>query len=276
MIGRRLLLKGLGAMMAGDGLKQPMNAPRPGQPVPGIQPGAQTPVVIANRVIVFGPSGTVTGLFVYAPGTTPGPGNLPIASISDSATDPFGNPIVPVITSYGSGTNKAQLNQASLILTGTPATNMTTIAENGVGGFAPGLRITTSSGRVYAPNGFGGNIVAEDPNVPGQAETWHSITPINGWATVNALRHRLGADNRVYLDGVADGSAATAGTIVTLGAGYQPVTPSKFWGSGANAGVPAGQGPFWSVATTGSITVGGFTIGTAGAHIVFSGSYPLD
>ena len=78
--------------MSGDGLVAPLNAPAAGQPIPGVQPGTSTGVVIANYVIVFGPTGTPTGLFVYTPGTTPAAGNQPIYSVTDATADPFGNP----------------------------------------------------------------------------------------------------------------------------------------------------------------------------------------
>lgn len=55
-------------------------------------------------VIVFGPTGTVSGIFVYQQGTTPGPGNTPIVSITNSTTDPYGNPVQPTIQITGTGT----------------------------------------------------------------------------------------------------------------------------------------------------------------------------
>jgi len=51
-------------------------------------------------VIVYSTTGTPTGLFVYSP--TPGPGNL-IASITNSATDPYGNATASVIAAYQPG-----------------------------------------------------------------------------------------------------------------------------------------------------------------------------
>lgn len=45
----------------------------------------------ANTVVVFGPATNVVGLFEYAAGTIPALGNLPIAWISESTKDPFGN-----------------------------------------------------------------------------------------------------------------------------------------------------------------------------------------
>ena len=72
----------------------PVNAPDAADLSPGIQPGIQNGLIIGNLVIIFGPSGAIGGYFQYQQGTTPGPGNQPIVSITNSSTDPFGNPTV--------------------------------------------------------------------------------------------------------------------------------------------------------------------------------------
>lgn len=77
-------------------------------------PGSQTPVVRARQVIVFGPSGAVVGIFVYAVGTKPGPGNAPVDSITRSATDPFGNPVQPDFVAYGGGGAYVQLTNGEI------------------------------------------------------------------------------------------------------------------------------------------------------------------
>lgn len=69
--------------------------PPPGYAIPDL-PGvaAGSSLIIRGRlVIVSGPAGAVVGMFVYAPGTTPGAGNPPVISITESATDPFGNAV---------------------------------------------------------------------------------------------------------------------------------------------------------------------------------------
>jgi hypothetical protein len=81
--------------MSGDGLVAPLNAPAAALPTPGVQPGTTQPVVIANLVIIFGPTGKISGLFVYQPGTTPAAGNPPIAWIAAASADPYGNTIQP-------------------------------------------------------------------------------------------------------------------------------------------------------------------------------------
>ena len=89
--------------------------PRPdqvnaGQPSGAVVAPGSSNVVRARLVIVFGPSGTPEGVFVYTPGTTPGPGNPPIAALTNQNTDPFGNAIHPEIFSQGAaGTTQAGL-----------------------------------------------------------------------------------------------------------------------------------------------------------------------
>ena len=71
----------------------PLNLPGALPLVPGVQAGVQQAVIIANVVIVSGSAGTITGVFIYATGTTPGAGNPPIISITNQAADPFGNTV---------------------------------------------------------------------------------------------------------------------------------------------------------------------------------------
>jgi hypothetical protein len=81
--------------VSGDGLVAPLNAPAAGAIATGVQPGTTQPVVIANLVIIFGPAGKISGLFVYQPGTVPGAGNPPIAWITAASADPYGNTVQP-------------------------------------------------------------------------------------------------------------------------------------------------------------------------------------
>lgn len=80
----------------GLGAGTPSRFPYPDRPQPGQGVAPSSGAVFRGRlVLVFGPSGTVSGVFVYAPGTTPGAGNTPIAAMTASATDPFGNDVTP-------------------------------------------------------------------------------------------------------------------------------------------------------------------------------------
>ena len=95
--------------MAGDGLVPPLNAPPAGQIMTGVQPGVTNGIIIANIVIIFGPTGSATGLFVYQPGTTPGSGNPPIAWITANSKDPYGNTVQPgIMLAEASGTGNAE------------------------------------------------------------------------------------------------------------------------------------------------------------------------
>jgi hypothetical protein len=60
---------------------------------------APSQVTFAREVIVYGPAGAVSGVFVYS-GATPALGDL-IASVSNSAADRYGNTVLPVIAVYG-------------------------------------------------------------------------------------------------------------------------------------------------------------------------------
>ena len=51
-----------------DKLRRPLNAPPGITPAPGVQPGTTTGIIFARYVIVFGPTDSVTGVFVYAAG----------------------------------------------------------------------------------------------------------------------------------------------------------------------------------------------------------------
>jgi hypothetical protein len=105
-------------MPGGDGLRRPLNAPDAGDLFPGVQPGVQPGVVIANVVIVSGPAGQVTGIFVYAAGTVPGPGNPPIAWITNASTDPFGNAVSPQLGVRNAAGQGVNLKGSQLIFLG--------------------------------------------------------------------------------------------------------------------------------------------------------------
>jgi hypothetical protein len=92
--------------MTGDGLVRPLNAPQAGQVSYGIPPNSSG-VIVARQVIVFGPAGNASGVFVYAPGTSPGLGNPPITWESSGLIDPFGNVLPSTTGVAGTGTFQA-------------------------------------------------------------------------------------------------------------------------------------------------------------------------
>lgn len=89
-----------------DGLVAPLNAPPGVQLPPGIQPGAQSPIVLAQYVIVFGVNG---GVFLYQ--GQPGPGNPPVISITAPGVikDPYDNTIKDQITVGPIGAPQVQI-----------------------------------------------------------------------------------------------------------------------------------------------------------------------
>jgi hypothetical protein len=106
VISRRQFAIGAVMATAGDGLRRPLNAPQAGQVSYGIPPNSSG-VIVARQVIVSGPVGNATGVFVYAPGTTPGLGNPPITWESSGLVDPFGNVLPSTTGVAGTGTFQA-------------------------------------------------------------------------------------------------------------------------------------------------------------------------
>lgn len=94
--------------------------PRPDQQYQGsggqavVSPGSSAGIVRARIVIV---SGTGEGVFVYS--GTPGPGNPPILSMTNAATDLFGNAVQPGLVAYGTAGAYAQLISGELNFVGT-------------------------------------------------------------------------------------------------------------------------------------------------------------
>jgi hypothetical protein len=117
MISRREFT--MGALMAGDGLRRPLNAPPAGIPVPGVQPGSPG-IVIAHFIIVT----SAGGVFIYS--GTPAHGNPPIAWMSGGTADPYGNTLPSTTGVAASGTfsagNTLITTSGTFIYSGTPAT----------------------------------------------------------------------------------------------------------------------------------------------------------
>lgn len=79
----------------------PQNAPPPNSNQLGVQPGTQNAIDIAQIVIIYGPAGVITGLFLYA--GTPSAGNLIGSWSNTSGVDKWGNPY-PAGLSVGNNT----------------------------------------------------------------------------------------------------------------------------------------------------------------------------
>jgi hypothetical protein len=108
----------------------------------GTGPAPQNVVIVGRTVIVFGPVGSVVGVFVYQAGTTPGAGNPPILSMTANTSDPFGNPVESGITSQEPSSVFAQLATGQLRLGSTnPLTEIAAAALLEV------LDVTTAASR---------------------------------------------------------------------------------------------------------------------------------
>lgn len=75
-------------------------------PLPGVAAGSVN-IFRGRLVLVFGPSGAVSGVFVYQAGTVPANGNAPIFWATSSSSDPFGNAIPSTAGVSGTGTFEA-------------------------------------------------------------------------------------------------------------------------------------------------------------------------
>lgn len=235
MISRRLF--GIGVLaMAGDGLVRPLNAPPGVQAAPGVQPGVDTGVEYARIVIVFGPSGSVSGVFVYPAGSTPGAGNAAVESISNASVDPYGNAIQPGIMSQIPGGAFVSLFQGELNFSG----------GSTIEGAALGNLVFTTPGEfafLGGPvNSTGGT--AADPTII-TTDTWHSPGLLNGWADAagfGGFRYQLTTHSSVRVVGTISATAASATTFFTLSGVYVP-TVANGAAVGCTGGAPAGAVP---------------------------------
>lgn len=241
----------------GLGAGTPSRFPYPDrpQPAPGLGPSAGQNVR-ARIVVVFGPAGTVSGVFVYAPGTTPGPGNTPIAAMTASATDPYGNSVQPGdasalgtiiaigVTPPGGTSSYAQLapgNPAQLRLgTGDSAELTPEILATLINGTGPTrvLAAILQAPHVTGQTAFGADLRLFSPSVDltatpfvvleaGSAVTTFQLTisPTTAKLATNAIGSMLFCDsvNQVTVAGFPITAASVAGgtgqeTWHTLGA----------------------------------------------------------
>jgi hypothetical protein len=104
----------------GLGRGTPSRFPYPGavSTPAGVAPPGNVGVFRGKLVIVYGPSGTISGVFVYAPGTTPAKGNPPIAWMTGGTSDPYGNTVTPQIGSQASNGQGVVLQGADILLPG--------------------------------------------------------------------------------------------------------------------------------------------------------------
>lgn len=238
--------------MAGDGLVRPLNAPPAASGGLGTQPGAQSAVVVASRVIVSGSFGLVTIIGGAVNLNAPGPGlSLQGGQILEFA---------PGSLSLQSGLAGAGDAVAELHLLSQSA---------------------SGAGYPVALLANGTYIVPRSP-VTGNPETWTAVTTPAGMT--GTIRVKLLAEAKLAaLDvDVTITSTSTAGTSYTAGAlpsaAYYPAAARQFpltvnQGMGASPTIPR-----VAVPTSGAVSLlmPGFT--TAGLACIVSGTviYPLD
>ena len=222
MISRRAFGIGVMAMVSGDGLRRPLNAPPGVTPSSGVQPGVDTGVEYARIVIVFGPAGSVWGVFVYPAGTTPGAGNPAVEAISNASKDPYGNAIQPGIMSQIPGGNWVSLFQGAIDFQG-GSTITGTAGGNIVVNVAAALAI--EGGPILSETASGGTLA--DPTIittdPGTAAGTFGANWAPSGQGADGVVFTLGNDGWVsVLVDVHTTSAAPAVELVAIPAGYAP------------------------------------------------------
>lgn len=267
----------------------PVNAPQGVAPASGVQPGQSTAVVVANKVIVFGPN---DGVFVYS--GTPAFGNPPIFWAGSGPNDPYGNPLPSTSGVNGTGTFEATdgvqqtvigassltnsgslrtvaLSDGQLVFGGLVAAFVTSPAKFTVGAIAPNPAACQWQLPFLQP------LTPVQPLTATTAETWHNMTLLAGFAAGGQTpRYTLKPDNTVMLAGsvtlTANQAAATAfwaaptGYVATVSSFYATTNSlSGYALGGASVKVEAGG--------AGRINVAG----TAGNSFTLDGiRYPLD
>jgi len=235
-----------------DKLVRPLNAPPGIQAAPGVQPGVDSPVVLARRVIIFGPN---DGLFVY--NGAPRPGNGPIAWISNSLTDPYGNALIAQgIVSFESPTY-TQLFGGQLVIGNTSAGAIADFLVNDSGVLVLQGTAGVTSLAVAMP--ISQPLYASNPSAFGTAETWHTAVLGNGWT--GTAQYQLQPDNTVAIRSLSSLGAGTLtnGTVLfTLPAAYQPslaqVIPCLISAVGGGSAA-TGDSPYLQVGTDGTVEV---------------------
>lgn len=198
-------------------------------------PGSQTPVVRANKVIIFGPSGQVVGLFVYPVGTTPGPGNPPVDSITRSNTDPFLNPVQPDFVAYGPGGAYAQLTDGQLLFVASSGQNQAAhvITEN-VAGFLDlfsGLASGGDTGSEFTLQSAQASGIPNGQTIlnSGQFDV-NAITTINDDLSVASANLNLGNGASANIN--LNPKMATPPNQANMSAGTATLAQVNAWGNG--------------------------------------------
>lgn len=271
------------------------------QPMGGGPLGPGTPNTFIGRiVVVYGPAGAVTGVFVYAPGTTPKLGNPPVAWMTESAKDPYGNAVPdPTIGTQNPAAGSARLNGASVLVTYTPdgpnvAPGAMSQVPSGVLNFNSGGQtladpqgtlfvFSKNSGGIGAPGAcfdIAQGLYGTSP--VGGPQTWQNMILINGWAgnaAFGAAQYRpVGSPpNSLEVTGAISAAAAANAIFWQIPAIYG--TPKA--AGGRPCGTNTGNNAAASVAqvrwdTLGNLSVASNAALPNGATYFFGFTLPLD
>lgn len=268
----------------------PVNAPQGVAPASGVQPGQSTAVVIANKVIVFGPN---DGVFVYS--GTPKLGNPPIFWAASGPKDPYGNPLPSTSGVNGTGTFEATDGVQQTVIGASSLTNsgaLRTVALSDgqlvFGGLVAAFvtsPVTFTVGAI-APNPaacswqipFVQALAAVQPLTATTPETWHPMSPLAaGFAAGGTTpEFKLYPDGTTGLRGAVNLTATEpAGTtFFTLPAAYAPTATMQFVTQASLSGNTLGQSTV-QVLSSGAVRTG--ASGGSGGFVSMDGiRFPVD
>jgi hypothetical protein len=271
------------------------------QPMGGGPLGPGTPNTFVGRiVVVYGPTGAVTGVFVYAPGTTPKLGNPPVAWMTESAKDPYGNAVPDPVIGTQDATGNARLNGSAVLVTDTsggpgavpggmsqtPAgvLNLTSGAQALVGDAQATLFVfSKNAGGLGAPGAsldIQMGLYGSSPT--GGPQSWQNMALINGWASnagfgVAQFRPLASPPNSLEVTGAISAAAAASAVFWQIPALYG--TPKT--AGGRPCGTNTGNNGAASVAqvrwdTLGNLSVASNAALPNGATYFFGFTLPLD
>lgn len=270
----------------------PVNAPQGATPAAGVQPGQSAAVVIANKVIVFGPN---DGVFVYS--GTPKLGNPPIFWAGSGPKDPYGNPLPSTAGVNGTGTfeatdgtNQTVLSASSLLNSGPLLRTVTLDQGQIIIGPSPAVIFANSATALtvgaVAPNPAACNwelpfllpLAAVQPLTATTPETWHPMSPLAAGFSAGgtAPEFKLYPDATVGLRGAVNLTATEpAGTtFFTLPGAYAPTATMQFVTQASLSGNTLGQSTV-QVLSTGAVRTG--ASGGSGGFVSMDGiRFPVD
>lgn len=218
----------------------------------GTGPAPQTSVVIARIIIIYGPSG---GLFIY--NGTPSYGNPPVLSATEASTDPYGNPVTPVLNIGPQDAGHAGFdNNGVLYLSDSNAKVRIEIDPgrsvieffdaSGAGIDPPIMTFAPASGTDQYGNAFPAGIAIHD-NLGGASGWWlYSGASYEGGAMNigTVVEASGGAIEGIFNGPTASGSSQTAG-IYLLSQNESLAAPAGgflSWQNGATLNLPLAWG----------------------------------